>query len=181
MFIFSEYNENSAQLAKTLRSQKCHIVFTNMEESSITNTDEQSRSYILKEEEICDLKTKNCTILGEIQRKFNMSFVIDGTKDSTKLIVLSYVDYELAANSLLYHEETQTWWVVAKDRVERRLNEKQLIDNTYEQTYLYLHNLSASFLYNSTYCVILSPKRKKVKRRLMPPLADQVIFSCFTL
>ncbi len=57
MFIFSERNEMSLQLAKTLKGLKCHVIFAGVEESSITDSDEESNAYVLKEERICNLKT----------------------------------------------------------------------------------------------------------------------------
>ena len=64
---------------------------------------------------------------------FNLSFVIDGTKDSAKLIVLSYSKSEtLKPYTIVYHEDTNTWWIVANDKVERYEN---------ENGFLYKHNL----------------------------------------
>ena len=71
-------------------------------------------------------------VLGEIQTDFNMSFVIDGTKDSSTILVFSYVEFEIEPYTILWHESTNTWWVVSHDKVERFEN---------EQGYYYLHNL----------------------------------------
>lgn len=71
-------------------------------------------------------------LLGECEKEFNMSFVIDGTKDSSKINVFSYNGETVKPNTIIYHENTQTWWVVVSDRVERYKNE---ID------YLYKHEL----------------------------------------
>ena len=71
--------------------------------------------------------------LGEIQTDFNMSFTIDGTKDSCKIKVLSYTNYELEPFTILWHKATNTWWIVKNDKVERELN---------EQGYLYVHEIN---------------------------------------
>ena len=71
--------------------------------------------------------------LGEIQSDFNMSFVIDGTKDSAKVLVYSFNENELEPNTILWHEKTDTWWIVERDKVERHLN-----DNN---DFIYFHNL----------------------------------------
>ena len=62
--------------------------------------------------------------LGEIQTGFNMSFVIDGTKDSMQIEVLSYsLSSEVKPNTILYHPKTDTWWIVKKDIIKRYANE----------------------------------------------------------
>jgi hypothetical protein len=43
--------------------------------------------------------------LGEIQSDFNMSFVIDGTKDSAKVLVYSFNETEIEPNTILWHEK----------------------------------------------------------------------------
>ena len=78
------------------------------------------------------------SVLGEIQADFNMSFVIDGTKDSCKLIVTNYSDIEIEPYSIIYHPKTMTWWIVSHDKIERYANE---FDSEDEPTYLYSHNL----------------------------------------
>ena len=70
--------------------------------------------------------------LGEIQKGFNMSFVIDGTKDSAKLQVIGFSESEIEPNTIILHEATQTWWIVSHDKVERYYHE---INNVYK------HNL----------------------------------------
>ena len=65
---------------------------------------------------------------------FNMSFVIDGTKDSAKMVVLSYKKKEtIKPYSIVLHEDTNTWWIVANDKVEHYVND--------DGDYLYKHNL----------------------------------------
>lgn len=71
--------------------------------------------------------------LGEIQSGFNMSITIDGTKDSTKVIVWSFNESEIEPNTICWHAKTNTWWIVAHDKVERYLNENA--------TFIYVHNL----------------------------------------
>lgn len=73
------------------------------------------------------------TLLGEIQTSFNMSFVIDGTKDSTKVQVFSFsISETIKPNTVVWHENTSTWWIVANDKVENRVN---------ENGFMYIHNL----------------------------------------
>ena len=71
-------------------------------------------------------------LLGEIQSDFNFSFVIDGTKDSAKVIVLNFSGAEIEPNTICWHENTDTWWIVTNDKVERYLN---------EGGYCYKHNI----------------------------------------
>ena len=71
--------------------------------------------------------------LGEIQSGFNMSFVIDGTKDSAKVLVYSFSETEIEPNTILWHEKTDTWWIVSRDKVERHLND--------DNNFIYHHNL----------------------------------------
>lgn len=72
------------------------------------------------------------TILGEIQKGFDMGLTIDGTKDSVTLLVHSYVDYEIEPQTIIWHKKTNTWWVVSHDKVERYCN---------DSGYYYIHNL----------------------------------------
>lgn len=84
-----------------------------------------------------DKPTTTIVKSGEVQignNGFNMSFVIDGTKDSAKMIVLSYSqDEAFKPNTIVWHEDSDTWWIVANDKVERFIN-----DNN---TFVYIHNL----------------------------------------
>lgn len=80
-----------------------------------------------------DKITKLGTLLGEIQTEFNMSFVIDGTKDSSKIIVHSWNENEIEPYTIIYHANTQSWWIVSHDKVERYQN---------ESGFLYVHNLT---------------------------------------
>ena len=70
--------------------------------------------------------------LGEIQIGFDMSFVIDGNKDSSKIIVCSFSGVEVEPFTILKHENTNTWWCVVKDKVERYTN---------ESGFVYLHTI----------------------------------------
>lgn len=72
-------------------------------------------------------------ILGEIQSDFNMSRVIDGTKDSMQVQVYNYDETEITPNTIIYHNATGTWWVVKKDNAKRYAS---------ESNYLYIHNLT---------------------------------------
>ena len=71
--------------------------------------------------------------LGEIQTDFNMSFVLDGTKDSCRVQVLSFDKEYLPPYTICYMEELNSWWIVAKDKVERHAN---------DSGFFYVHNLN---------------------------------------
>ena len=75
--------------------------------------------------------------LGEIQTNFNQNFVIDGTKDSAKVIVFNFEEREVEPYSILRHQATDTWWIVSHDKVERVVNR---LDSG-EIEYWYKHNL----------------------------------------
>ena len=69
--------------------------------------------------------TETKTLLGEIQTNFNMGFSINGDKDTCKVVCLSYsLDESIKPYTLVWHENTNTWWIVANDKVERYPNEK---------------------------------------------------------
>lgn len=70
--------------------------------------------------------------LGEIQSDFNMSFVIDGTKDSWKVQIISYIDTQIKPKTIIFHPKTNTWWVVKHDKIEKHYN---------ETNFMYLHNI----------------------------------------
>ena len=74
----------------------------------------------------------NRSLLGEVQSGFNMSFVIDGTKDSCKCIVWGYTESSIEPYTIAFHEKTNTWWIVSHDKVERYTN---------ENGFIYIHNL----------------------------------------
>ena len=61
--------------------------------------------------------------LGEIQSNFNQNFVIDGTKDSNKVIVYNFSGIEVEPYSIVKHQATKTWWIVSHDKVSRYKNE----------------------------------------------------------
>ena len=71
-------------------------------------------------------------LLGEIQSNFNMSRVIDGTKDSMKVQVLNFSGEEIEPLTIIEHRSTNTWWVVSHDKVERDIS---------ESGFRYTHNL----------------------------------------
>lgn len=83
---------------------------------------------------IFDKTTKKRETLGEIQTNFNISLVIDGTKDSTKMVVWSYSAVEIEPYTICLHAKTNTWWCVSHDKVERLLNDGG--------TFIYVHNLT---------------------------------------
>ena len=82
---------------------------------------------------IYDKETFARSELGEIQTNFNLSIVIDGTKDSAKVEIINFVEEEVEPYSIVKHEATSTWWVVSHDKVERYPNEND--------TFLFRHNL----------------------------------------
>lgn len=59
MFIFSEVNERSLHLAKSLEKIKCDIVFAGSTSDSYNGKIESKHGVILKDEEISELATKN--------------------------------------------------------------------------------------------------------------------------
>ena len=61
---------------------------------------------------------------GEIQTRYNMSFVLDGTKDSCQVVVVNSIREELKPNTIIYLESTDTWWVVKQDNSKRYANEE---------------------------------------------------------
>ena len=71
--------------------------------------------------------------LGEIQSDFNMGLTIDGDKDSMQVQIHNYIKDTIKANTILYHNSTNTWWIVKKDSLKRYANEKD---------YYYVHNIS---------------------------------------
>lgn len=59
MFVFSEANERSLQLAKSLERIKCNIVFANSTEDSLNNDNDSRHSFIFKEESISELNIRS--------------------------------------------------------------------------------------------------------------------------
>ena len=59
IFIFSELNERSSQLAKSLEKIKCDIVFSNSDNDSLNNESNSTNNCIFKEESISELKIKS--------------------------------------------------------------------------------------------------------------------------
>ena len=72
---------------------------------------------------IFDKLTFQGQAFGEIQSNFNMSYVIDGTKDSCRLIVWSFQEHEIEPFTIIFHKKTLSWWIVSHDKVERRQND----------------------------------------------------------
>lgn len=79
-----------------------------------------------------DKTTKLRSTLGEIQSDFNIGLTIDGSKDSCSVIVHNFDGAEIEPYTILWHEKTNTWWVVSSDKVERYQN---------EQGFVYIHEL----------------------------------------
>jgi len=71
--------------------------------------------------------------LGEIQTNFNFGIGIDGSKDSAKVIAYNFNYEEIEPLTIVWHEKTNTWWVVSSDKVERFMNE--------DSTFIYKHTL----------------------------------------
>lgn len=72
---------------------------------------------------VYDKKTLAKTNYGEIQQNYNMNFVIDGTKDNTKVTVLNHISEDIKPNTIVYLVSTDTWWIVKEDKVTRYDNE----------------------------------------------------------
>ena len=81
---------------------------------------------------IFDKKTFEQEVLGEIHTDFNISLTMDGTKDSSSIIVWGFDDVEIEPYSIIYHEKLDTFWTVGHDKVERRQN---------DSGFLYVHNI----------------------------------------
>ncbi|MBR1985026.1 MAG: hypothetical protein IKA31_04720 [Clostridia bacterium] len=79
-----------------------------------------------------DKLTNHGIAFGEIQSDFNMSNVIDGTKDSMRVQVWSFVENEIEPYSIIFHKKTMTWWIVSHDKVERYKN---------DVGFYYVHNI----------------------------------------
>lgn len=61
--------------------------------------------------------------LGEVQQNFNMSMSINGDKDTAHFTVVSFSKIKLEPYTILWHEKTDTWWIVSKDDTKRYANE----------------------------------------------------------
>lgn len=58
IFIFSEANERSLELARSLKKKKCDIIFSNSDHESLHSESNSVNSFIFKEERISELKIK---------------------------------------------------------------------------------------------------------------------------
>ncbi|MBQ4065671.1 MAG: hypothetical protein IJD10_06185 [Clostridia bacterium] len=87
MFVFSEVNECALQLAKSLESVKCDIVFSNSSDESLNNTNDSVRGYIFKEESISDLRIKSG------KRKDVYFFCISEDEDKSLSHALQLIDH----------------------------------------------------------------------------------------
>ena len=70
-------------------------------------------------------------IFGEYQSGFNFNLVLDETKDSAKIIVLTKKEEILKPNTIVRLEGIDFWWCVKKDTRQRHLNE---VGYEYEHT-----------------------------------------------
>lgn len=71
--------------------------------------------------------------LGELQVPFNQSYVLDGTKDSAKVNIISLeYEEEIEPNTIVFHPNTNSWWIVDNDKVEKYV---------YETGYIYKHTM----------------------------------------
>ncbi len=59
IFVFSELNERSLQLVKSLEKIKCDIVFSNSDNDSLNNESDSMHRFIFREESISDLNIKS--------------------------------------------------------------------------------------------------------------------------
>lgn len=63
-------------------------------------------------------------LLGEVQTGYNIGITIDGSKDTAKMEVYSYSMSEpIKPFTVVWHENTNTYFIVSKDKVERHPNE----------------------------------------------------------
>lgn len=74
-----------------------------------------------------DYKAYKREYYGQVQSGYNFSFVLDGTKDSTQVVVYNHIDTELKPNTICYLEQTDTWWIVKSDKCEREQSEGNAI------------------------------------------------------
>lgn len=72
---------------------------------------------------IVDKKTHKESYFGEVQTDFNMSLTCDGTKESCKVEIFNNVRKPLEPFTIVQMEDTTTWWVVQKDKVQKYTNE----------------------------------------------------------
>lgn len=73
------------------------------------------------------------TLLGEIQTNFNIGLSIDGSKDTCKVECFTrLIANPIKPYTICQHENTGTWWIVGKDKVERYVD---------ESGYLYKHSI----------------------------------------
>lgn len=72
-------------------------------------------------------------IFGEIENDYNMSIVLDGTKDSCRVMVYNFEREEIKPNTIVYLPSTDTWWIVEQDMCK-------YIEN--EENPLWQHNIS---------------------------------------
>lgn len=78
----------------------------------------------------------NRVLLGEVQcgkNGYNIGLSIDGSRDTAKFEVQSLsLETPLKPYTIVWHDNTNTYWIVGKDKVERHLN---------EVGFVYVHNI----------------------------------------
>lgn len=82
---------------------------------------------------VFDKITKQRKTFGEIENNYNMSIVLDGTKDSCSVMVYNFESEEIKPNTIVYLPSTDTWWIVEQDMCK-------YIEN--EENPLWQHNIS---------------------------------------
>ena len=93
------------------------------------------------------------TLLGEIQSGFNMGFAIDGSKDSAKMTISAFEKLDIKPYDIIEHRKTNTWWVVADDKIERKNND---VGFYYEHTISLVGAIELLNSIDMTNCAFLS-------------------------
>ena len=61
--------------------------------------------------------------IGEYDSNFNVNLVLDGTKDTTKIIVRNYINEDIKPNTICYLPDLDLWFIVRKDICRRYTHE----------------------------------------------------------
>ena len=72
------------------------------------------------------------TDLGEVQQGFNLSFTLDGSKDSAHFSIYNFDEETVTPYTILLHKNTNTFWICSHDKTTRVFN---------EDGFYYLHEL----------------------------------------
>lgn len=86
IYIFSEYNERSIELANSLDKVKCDVVFTEVDDNVLVNKGSGTRNFIYKEESISDLR------LGKIKDKEVYYFCLTEDEDKSLAQTLKLIE-----------------------------------------------------------------------------------------